>query len=59
MTYSYDTVFFNWKVGTHLILGCFLCCCIVIAPRDGGKDWEQKMKGKEKERESRGSGNLR
>lgn len=59
VTYRYDTVLFNWKVGTHLILGYFLCCCIVTAPRDGGNDWEQKTEGKEKERESRGSGNLR
>lgn len=38
------------NVRTHLILGYFLCCCIVTAPRDGESDWERKTKGKRKER---------
>lgn len=40
----------DWKLGTHLILGYFLCCCIVTAPKDGEGDWERKTKGKRKER---------
>lgn len=51
-TYRYDiqkreSVLLNWKLGTHLILVYFLCCCIVTAPKEGASDWGQRDKGQE------------
>lgn len=46
-----DVQMWNVKVGAYLILGYFLCCCIVTAPGDWEGDWERKTrKGKRKEK---------
>lgn len=38
------------QLRTHLILGYFLCCCIVTAPKDGEGDLERGKGQKEREK---------